>query len=277
MLRKLLIVAALALLSIRVLAIDKTPSKSPEQRIVKESVRTRAKKSNQSDSNESTASQSLPLVAKQPTATAADPDKEQRNEDIAIQRKIANLTFWLVVVGFLQASVLAGTLVLIWRQASLMQEHATELKRLASTGEQNTRAMRRQAAIMRLQLWQMKGQAEATNKSADAALAQFKAMKSRERARVWITIDGDLNLGMGPFAVSVPYAVTQTGPTDGFLDASLAKVVISDIEPGIPKESGLHSIQVPNRLPPQFETNIKSPFFISFYSRGDKQNRSQNR
>ncbi len=59
-------------------------------------------------------------VAKQETRLGAEKSNENKDdENIAIQRKLAKFTFWLVVVGFIQAAILAATVCVIWKQISI--------------------------------------------------------------------------------------------------------------------------------------------------------------
>src|SRR5580704_3714502 len=50
---------------------------------------------------------------------AIKPNENQDDENIKIQRKLANLTLWLVIVGFIQAAILAGTISAVLYQASV--------------------------------------------------------------------------------------------------------------------------------------------------------------
>jgi hypothetical protein len=80
---------------------------------------------------------------------------EQSSDDIEIQRQLAKYTKNLVWVGIGQAFVLALTLIVIWRQATLMKAHATHLKSLADAAESNTIATEGQLRTMADQLAEM--------------------------------------------------------------------------------------------------------------------------
>lgn len=175
------------------------------------------------------------------------------------------LTGGLVFVGFLQVgsmiwqAILArGTRIDVHAQAGWMKEQTGRMSRQADL-------MNRQNVFARQSIAATRNAADAAKLSAESALGQFQAMKAKERARVWIGIDGDLNLGMGPFSVPVVYVVTQTGPTDGFVYASFAKLVVSDVDPEVPVDFS-NSIGIPNRVAPQFEKKIKSVFLYRFSS-----------
>lgn len=61
-------------------------------------------------------------------------------DDIEIQRQLSKFTKYLVWVGGIQALILGGTLLLIWRQASLMKTHAEHLENLAIAAGKNATA-----------------------------------------------------------------------------------------------------------------------------------------
>jgi hypothetical protein len=83
---------------------------------------------------------------KQQSETATDQRKEEKPiEDIEIQRKIAELTKYLVWVGVLQALALGGTLVIVGIQARLMKEHAGHLENLSKAALANAEAAEKSA------------------------------------------------------------------------------------------------------------------------------------
>jgi|HubBroStandDraft_4_1064222.scaffolds.fasta_scaffold00170_4 hypothetical protein len=194
---------------------------------------------------------------------------------------------WVIVyITAIYALIAWWTLRAIKRQADTMETQAKDARKSSSEAarvatetleemklqrSQTVNAMNKQAyeiseqtSILASSVKAAQTSADAAKLSAESTLGQFQAMKAKERARVWIGIDGDLNLGMGPFAVPVAYVVTQTGPTDGFVYASFAKLVVSDVHPEVPLDSGIHSIGIPSRVAPQFEKKIGNPFLYSF-------------
>lgn len=101
----------------------------------------------------------------------------QSSDDVEIQRRLANYTNNLVWVGIGQAVVLALTLIVIWRQATLMKTHAGHLKSLADAAESNTIAARGQLKAMQDQLGQMESSGKQTNKMIEAAQRSADAAK----------------------------------------------------------------------------------------------------
>lgn len=72
----------------------------------------------------------------------------QSGADIETQRQLAEFTKYLVWVGGIQAFILAGTLLLIWRQANLLQTHAGHLKCLANAAAANAVAAKKSAEVL---------------------------------------------------------------------------------------------------------------------------------
>lgn len=103
----------------------------------------------------------------------------QSSDDIEIQRQLAKYTRNLVWVGIGQAVVLAGTLLVIWRQANLMKTHAAHLKSLADAAESNNIAAGGQLKAMQDQLGQMESSGKQTDKMIEHASQQVAAIKSQ--------------------------------------------------------------------------------------------------
>lgn len=87
----------------------------PEQRVAKEN---RSSKAEKSESGDDTAkpSPNVTVVVKQENAPEHQAADNQSDENIDIQRKVVALTRWLVIVGFIQACILAGTIWAIYTQ-----------------------------------------------------------------------------------------------------------------------------------------------------------------
>lgn len=150
MLKKLAIVITFAiscLAPIRIVTAQDVPASSPKQGVAKEGGSGGSQKATHPDQNKADSS-NAPAVAN-PNAAPGDPEKQQHEEDVRIQRKIANLTAWLVVVGGLQALALLGTLWIVKRQAEWMGVHAGHLEGLAGAASaNNVSAMREQRAYL---------------------------------------------------------------------------------------------------------------------------------
>jgi len=93
------------------------PSRSPEQRVAKSGTRSSTENANTAN-KEVNGSPNVTLILKQENPATHKSDENKVDENIAIQRKLANFTFSLVVVGLIQAGILAGTVYVIWRQKS---------------------------------------------------------------------------------------------------------------------------------------------------------------
>ena len=175
----------------------------------------------------------------------------------------------LVVVGFLQVATMAwqawllkGTLAEIHKQANWMETQAARMSRQIDLMSRQNRIAIDSARATREAAEAAKESANAAKTGAEAAVAQINLIKSKERARVWIEIKGDLNLGFQPLSVPVEYTVKQTGPTDAFVIESKAAVVISS---DVPEHSRYFSpINIPSRLAPNYEEEIKTPFLRHF-------------
>jgi hypothetical protein len=140
------------------------------------------------------ADQRVPVPSQRIDSPSAAAKTEQSRDDVEIQRQLAKYTKNLVWVGIAQAVVLAGTLVVIWRQSKLMKTHADHLKSLADAAESNTIAAGGQLKAMQDQIGQMESSGkqtdkiiEATQKSADAALLNAQAVMNAQRA--WILVE----------------------------------------------------------------------------------------
>jgi hypothetical protein len=82
---------------------------TPEQRAAKENRNAKAEKSERGDNNPKS-SPNITVVVKQENASEHQAADHQSEENIDIQRKVVALTRWLVIVGFIQACILAGTI-----------------------------------------------------------------------------------------------------------------------------------------------------------------------
>ena len=88
-----------------------------------------------------------PSVIVQVGTPPSDAESNQSREDIRVQRELAQYTGLLVLVGFLQAAVLAATLWVVRRQATIMGRqteimttHAGHLESLAAAADASSKA-----------------------------------------------------------------------------------------------------------------------------------------
>ncbi|MGA7794249.1 MAG: hypothetical protein WCA19_14535 [Candidatus Acidiferrales bacterium] len=86
------------------------------------------------------AAPNVTVIVNQEKPAPHESDESKNSEDIKIQRQLARFTGGLVIVGFIQAVVLALTLVAIIIQAVLMGKHAGHLKNLAAETKNNANA-----------------------------------------------------------------------------------------------------------------------------------------
>jgi hypothetical protein len=163
---------------------------------------------------------------------------ERSSDDIEIQRQLAKYTKNLVWVGIGQAVVLALTLIVIWRQATLMKAHAEHLKSLAAAAGSSTAAASGQLEAMKGQLRQMESSgkqidelvrhaaaqvaaladgAHAAKENAEAAAANARAAKASADAfihsqRPWLSVNaaiaGPIVFDRDHARVYFPFAIT---------------------------------------------------------------------
>jgi hypothetical protein len=114
---------------------------------------------------------------------------EQSRDDIEIQRQLAKYTKGLVWVGILQAIVLAGTLVVMWRQAKIMGTHADHLACLAG----------------------------AAGSTAIAAKASAEILQKSQRPQIAVGVSGDPSKTIADMgAPRVLVSLTNRGPTTAY-------------------------------------------------------------
>jgi hypothetical protein len=88
------------------------PLSSPKQGITKQGSSTSAEK-RAASSDEKDSTNNVTTVIHQENSPSHQSDTENEDENIRIQGKLANLTTWLVVAAFIQALILAATIVAI--------------------------------------------------------------------------------------------------------------------------------------------------------------------
>ena len=204
-------------------------------------------------------------VGQNPSATpTCDESCQNARQNLQIQNRLVWLTGGLVFVGLLQVGSMLWQAWLLKRTRDDVHAQARYMKEQTGRMGRQADLMNRQTLFARESIMATRNAADAAKLSAESTLGQFQAMKAKERARVWIGIVGDLNMGLGPFTVPVTYVVTQTGPTDGFIYASSARLLVSEVDLEFATDSSFHSIGIPNRLAPQFEQKIESVFLHRF-------------
>jgi hypothetical protein len=230
MLKTLVMLVALCpLAAVLVLAAQNVPTGAPKQGIAKKSSSGGDQKSTQSDKNQRPNCDSVSVTSPSPAAT--DSEKKKDDEEVQIQRKVADLTTWLVVVGALQALALVGTLFIVARQAQWMGVHAGHLSGLANAATNNASAIARQADLIEQQTSVLRDSVAAANASAKAASDNIQLLISKERARLRVEI-GELNMSSGLFPVPVITKVHQDGSSDAFiLDAHCSMEITDNKEP----------------------------------------------
>jgi CRISPR/Cas system CMR-associated protein Cmr5 small subunit len=211
------------------------------------------------------------VVVQQATAPNGDADKEKNDKDRKIQGKIADFTAWLFIVGVIQAAALWATIIWIRRQAKYMGEHAVHLKGLADYAESSAQTttdnlieIRRQADLMAKQTEKMERSVAASEKSAEAALAQIQMVKDKERARLEIELDEFVfDPNIKPFFLqSVNWRVTLHGPTQATILNERMVASIGEPEEDLLFDFGLYEMPLPNIITP-LEQIIRGSCMIS--------------
>jgi hypothetical protein len=98
----------------------------------------------------------------------------ETQEDLKIQRELANYTWWLAAATVLLVVVGAGQVLLLFRQERILHGALNEIHA--------------QAEQMTFQTGVLEKSVAAAQKSADAAVVQLQAMKDKERARISVEI-----------------------------------------------------------------------------------------
>jgi hypothetical protein len=168
-----------------------------------------------------------PSVIVQEGAPSSDADGGESRENLHIQRELAQYTGLLVLVGFLQAAVLAVTLWVLRRQATLMGRqteilttHAGHLESLAGTADASSKA----TAEMRTAI---QTQAELMQKT---LVLQFRPRVVIRGGFVEGTRVAETNEPNGGY---VEFVIVNTGGTPAHIFRSefVAKLVDYDIAP----------------------------------------------
>jgi hypothetical protein len=120
-------------------AAQSQPFSTPEKGVAKQESGKSTENSAASDKEKNPAP-NVTVIVNQEKPAAHKSDESKNSEDIKIQRELAKFTGGLVVVGLIQAGILALTLVMIAKQASLMAEHAGHLRNLAAAADKNAAA-----------------------------------------------------------------------------------------------------------------------------------------
>jgi hypothetical protein len=155
--------------------------------------------------------------------------KEESEQNIALQRKLVRATAWLVIVGSLQAVILIVQAVAFWHtlgavrtQADLMKVHANHLGNLAAVAGDTAAAA--------------KANAEAAKDGAEATKQSIEMLISKERARIAVRPDKLILRAPGDHLTlnEVTYRISCYGTTPAFMGDSWAAVSVGASEEILP-------------------------------------------
>jgi hypothetical protein len=163
-------VNALAAISILAAAAQNSPTNAPEKGITESLGDTSGhpqKHAKQEDAN----AQNAPSVVVQVESPYKETECAQQG-DGETERQLARYTFWLVVVGVLQALALAGTLWIVRRQAKIMDRqtgimkaHGGHLENLASAADASSQNTEKTLLEIKRQADSMEAQAKLTERT----------------------------------------------------------------------------------------------------------------
>jgi hypothetical protein len=91
------------------------PSGPPTDLVTKQD-RTAGSSGTADTKKDENASPNVTVIVKQENAPSHQSEEKRDDDNVRIQRRLANLTAWLVAVGFVQAVILAGTILVIYQQ-----------------------------------------------------------------------------------------------------------------------------------------------------------------
>jgi hypothetical protein len=200
MLKYLAILAVLVpLTAVGILASHYAPKGTPEQRIAKPDSGQSGQQQAETSQDKHTAPNPT-IVHPQPAAQTCDEACQQGRENLKIQGELALFTGLLVAVGVLQFAVaMLQVGAMIWQarllkqtredihtQAEWMKTQTEHIGRQADMAERQARLISTQANQMEKQTEILRDSVTAAKESADAANAQIKMMKAKERARLTI-------------------------------------------------------------------------------------------
>lgn len=236
--------------------------------------------SNQPQDGKKTTSNAVAATS-QPAAPACDEACQQGRQNLAIQGRLEWFTGVLAIVGALQVVTMIWQAILLRQtrgdvhaQAHTMEEQAkdaTESSAKASLIAQGTlEALTKQAAVMEFQAGQMVNQTisiqssvTAAQTSADAANAQIRMVKDKERARISL-MPLDLNsLDVGLMGANrVWFQIENFGDSQALNVTARCAVfpVINGIEP---MNREINDLLVPTAIRANFEP-LKAVTIFSF-------------
>jgi hypothetical protein len=115
-LKTVVIFAVLATVGIQS-PVKSPPQSTPKQRVTESDDRASAENSAHADRNTHD-SPNVTATATQEKTESHQTNESKDDENIAIQRKLASFTFWLIIVGAIQAGILAATVYVVYLQVS---------------------------------------------------------------------------------------------------------------------------------------------------------------
>lgn len=192
-----------------------------------------------------------------PQQCCVDSTQKQSGEDTEIQRKIKNLTFWLVVGSLIQAValiiqaiVLCYTLKMIGKQALLMAHHARSLVHLTRAARDNAEAASNNAIAAHSlaghagrQATELTNLATTAQLSAEAALLNAQAVINAERP--WMLIDYE-DRAIGELKGFSFYAINKGETPAEIVEAYFERDILECIPDDLP-------------LPPRYRSPIPIP------------------
>jgi len=160
--------------------------------------------------------ESSPLVvntrAIQTDAEAAE-EKRQEAEREHTDRWIIGLTIAIAVCAFLQFGGIVAQVVVYLRQTDIMRDTLTAIAGQGTTAQSTLQAINRQADLMDTQTEILRDSVTAAQASADAANAQIKMMRDKDRARIAIEVLPFDTLNFTNGNNRVLFKVNNFGPT----------------------------------------------------------------
>jgi hypothetical protein len=169
----------------------------PRQGVIKssDSLASQETKQTQQDQREATrAIQDLVGLMRVEQQHDAENRQTQQNRDAyedEIQRKLANYTLLLAIVGFLQFLVLAGTGYVVYLQRNLMGQHAAHLHDLAEAARNNLTSTKESVGVINRQAEIMTRQANEMEQQRGVMQGQLDTMRGQLELehRPWVAVN----------------------------------------------------------------------------------------
>jgi hypothetical protein len=213
------------------------PFSPPKERIAKPSGSQNGKDKTQPQENSQPAPNPV-TIGPQPATPTCDEACQQGRQNLAIQRKLEWFTGVLAIVGVLQVVTMVWQAILLYK----------------TRGDVHTQAewMKTQAGYMKDQTKILRGSVAVAQTSADAAMAQIRLMKNKERGRLRIEFDKpDLVHGPDPDnGYELPFRLILDGTTQVYIAKSSCFIGIHDSGDPV-GEPWWNSMGVPETITPE--------------------------